>query len=143
MKNTRLLLLYFLAACLFQYSCGKRDTGYFSYPLNNVALPPAVVRTDSNELVYFFGVIIDSNSTFTFRLTDLSQAIIDSGGVAITFKSSIVSLQTWYPLPIYTFQDGATVGVEVLNEQPGQVILKDDGSTTPAMDYCFSLSLPK
>jgi hypothetical protein len=130
MKHTRLLLLYFLTACLFLHSCGKRDTGY-------------VVPSYSTVSVYSFGIIIDSNSTFTFLLPGLSQAIIDSGVVAITYKSNLVILDTWYPLPAYTFPDGATVRVEVISERPGQVILKDDGSTTPPMDYCFSLSIPK
>jgi hypothetical protein len=133
MKHTRLLLLCFLTACLSLHSCAKREIGY------HVPLPPVV----SGESIYSFGVIIDSNSTFTFRLPELSQAIIDSGGLAITFKSTLVVLDTWYPLPVYTFPDGATVRVEVINELPGQVILKDDGGTTPPMDYCFSLSIPK
>jgi hypothetical protein len=71
---------------------------------------------------------------------DLTQEILDSGKVTISFKSDMVVLAIYYPLPLYTFPNGATVTVSLVSEQVGQITLRDDGSNTPAMDYCFTLS---
>lgn len=138
MRNT-LLLLILTAGCLFS-SCGKEEKGYFSYPLNNLPTRPSADTPSFSQYVYFFGIIIDSNSTYHFGIPELTQGIIDTGTVQITFKSSIVSLLNWYPLPLYTFPDGATVTVKKAGVLPGQVILQDSGQATPAMDYCFYIS---
>jgi hypothetical protein len=142
MKDTKLLLVYFFTTCLLLSACGKRDTGYFSDSLNTPSPPSSAAPTDSNEIVYSFGIIIRRNSTYTFNLPNLTQLIIDSGTVDITFKSDIIT-SVWEPLPIYIFPNGDTIMVELVSEQPGQIVLAADGRTTPAMDYCFSFSFPK
>ena len=132
MRNTILLFIVIAGACT---ACGKSGPGYF-------ALGQTSPSTGNNLVVqyYFNNVIIDSNSNDTFRLRGLSQGIVDSGTLAITFRSSIPWLNTWFPLSLYTFPDGSTVTVISVSEQPGMVVLKAIGSTTPEMNYCFSIS---
>lgn len=132
MRNTILLLIVVAGVCT---SCAKKGPGFFSLaPASPSAANDAVIQ------YYFNNVIIDSNRTDTFHLRGLSQGIVDSGTLAITFRSSIPWLNTWFPLSLYTFPDGSTVTVISVSEQPGMVVLKDIGPTTPEMNYCFSLS---
>lgn len=128
------ILLFIVIAGVFA-ACGKKDVGYFAAP-KFIAPPPVTIT----HYYYFNSIIIDSNATDTFKLPSLSQAIIDSGTLTITFRSSIVWLNTWYPLPNYTFPDGSTITVDRVDEQPGRVVLMSRGKTTPAMNYCFYLA---
>jgi predicted small lipoprotein YifL len=135
MRNTILLLIVIAGLCT---SCGKKGPGYFSIAQTS---PPLTGNDTVTRYYYFNNIIIYSNTNDTFNLPGLSQGIIDSGTVAITFRSSIVWLNTWYPLPIYTFPDGSTVTVNRVVEQPGKIVLTAIGPTTPAMNYSFSLSI--
>jgi hypothetical protein len=134
MKNIILLLI---VIAVVYTSCGKKDAGFFAMAKNN---PPPVSSDTITHYYYFNNVIIDSNATDTFHLPSLSQGIIDSGTLTITFRSSIVWLNTWYPLPDYTFPDGSSIVVNRVDEEPGRMVLQALGSTTPAMNYCFYLS---
>lgn len=134
MRNTILLLIVIAGVCT---SCGKSGPGYFSISQTS----PSNTGNDAvTSYLYFYNIIIDSNTNDTFRLPGLSQGIIDSGTVTITFRSSIPYLNTWYPLPLYTFPDGSTVSVNRVSEQPGMMVLNANGPTTPAMNYKFALS---
>jgi hypothetical protein len=132
MRNKILLLI--VIAGVFA-TCGKKDEGYFSSP-HSIAPPPDTMT----QYYYFNNIVIDSNATDTFTLPSLTQAIIDSGTLTITFRSSIVWLNNWNPLPIYTFPDGSTITVARVDEQPGKVVLQAYAGATPAMNYCFYLS---
>ena len=134
MRNT-ILLMIAIAAVLT--SCGKKDSGFFTIVPNNQPPPPADTIT---QYYYFNNIIIDSNATDTFNLPSLTQGIIDSGTLTITFRSSIVWLNNWEPLPLYTFPDGSTIIVNRVDERPGKMVLQAFGSATPAMNYCFYLS---
>lgn len=133
MRNTILLLIVITGVCA---SCGKKDVGYFSL----VHGDPVPSSTPISQYYYFNNVIIDSNGTDTFTLPNLTQGIIDSGVVTVTFRSSIVWLNNWTPLPSYTFPDGSITTVTSVNEQPGKVVLQAQGGPTPAMNYCFFIS---
>jgi hypothetical protein len=133
MKNLKLLLFLSITAGLALSSCSKREV-YLRYPS---ASPPKPF----SEYVYFFYVVIDSNSTHTFKVPDLSQAIIDSGTMQVYFKTSLVLPDNDYsPLPEYTFPDRNAVIVNLISFQPGQVVVGDPGPTTPSMDYYVYLS---
>jgi hypothetical protein len=132
MRNTILLLIVIAG---FFTACGKKDVGYFSIP--RTTAPPPDTMT---QYYYFNNIIIDSNTTDTFTLPSLSQAIIDSGTVTITFRSSIVWLNNWNPLPLYTFPDGSTITVVSVAQQPGKIVLQAYGATKQAMNYCFYLA---
>lgn len=137
MRNTILLLIVISWGFT---SCAKKGPGYYSG--SQTALPVTGNGNDTITRYYYFNnVVLDSISNDTFKLPRLSQAIIDSGTVTITFRSSIVWLNTWFPLPVYTFPDGSTVKVIRVGMQPGTIVLKADGATTPAMNYCFALSI--
>jgi len=136
MRNTILLLIVIAGVCT---ACGKKGgPGYFATAQTN---PPLTGNDTVVRYYYFNNITIGGNTNDTFNLPGLSQGIIDSGTLAITFRSSIVWLNTWYPLPIYTFPDGSTVTVNRVGEQPGMIVLKAIGPTTPAMNYRFSLSI--
>ena len=133
MRNTILLLI--VIAAVFT-ACSKNRSGFLLTPPR--IAPPA---PDTITHYYYFNhIVIDSNSTDTFKLPSLSQAIIDSGTLTITFRSSIVWLNNWEPLPNYTFPDGSTISVGTAAEQPGIVVLQTYGGTTPEMNYTFYLS---
>lgn|GEM_PF-2016455 len=137
MRNTILLLIVISWGFT---SCAKKGAGYYSSAQTTPNLP--LTSNDTITRYYYFNnIVIDSNKNDTFYLPRLSQAIIERGTVAITFRSSIVWLNTWFSLPVYTFPDGSTVTVTRVSIQPGMVVLKSDGPTTPEMNYTFALSI--
>ena len=132
MKDSKLLLLLSVVVGLALPSCSKERVGYFNW---------LVPQTPYTQYVYFFNIAIDSNSTYSFKIPELSQAIIDSGTMQVYFKSDLVLPDNNYsPLPEYTFSDGKTVIVELLSAKEGQVVLINPGPTTPSMDYYVYLS---
>jgi hypothetical protein len=138
MRNAMLLIIVISWGFL---SCAKSGPGYYSGTQG--ATPP--IAGNGNDTItryyYFNNVVLDSLTNDTFYLPRLTQGIIDSGVVAISFRSSIVWLNTWYSLPVYTFPDGTTVTVNRVGLQPGMVVLKSKDATTPPMNYCFTLSI--
>ena len=121
-------------------SCSKKGPGFYS--VGQATPPPGGSGNDSITRYYYFNnVVLDTITNDTFNLPRLTQDIIDSGKVTITFRSSIVWLNTWFPLPVYTFPDGSTVTVIRVSLQPGKAVLKASIATTPPMNYCFALSI--
>lgn len=119
-------------------ACTKRGPGYYS---GTQATPIVTGNSPVTQYYYFNNVVLDSISNDTFNLPRLTQGIIDSGSVTVTFRSSIVWLNTWFTLPNYIFPDGSVVSVYKIGLQPGMAILGTKEATTPAMNYCFALSV--
>ena len=137
MRNKMLLIV---VICCVIVACAKQGPGYYSGGSGSQATPLMAANNALTRYYYFNNIIIDSNIYDTFSLPHLSQAIIDSGTVTVTFRSSIVWLDNWDPLPTYTFPDGSVVSVYTVRLQPGMAILRVGGPTSPAMNYCFALS---
>jgi hypothetical protein len=138
MEKTKLLLFITLSATLFLPACSKSSNSYFGRPMN---ISSSTTDTSSNsQYIFFFNIVIDSNSSYTFELPQLTAGALDSGTFRITFKSNLVVENAWYSLPEFIFTDGATVFVYELNVQPGAVTLMNYVKTTPEMNYCFYIS---
>src|SRR5580658_776048 len=126
MEKTGLLLCIFLAAALFLSGCSKTGDGYFGRPLNLPSSPSATAGgTSFSQSIYFFNIIIDSNSTYTFNLPLLTQGVLDSGTFKITFKSNLVVENFWDPLPEFIFTNGATVFVYQDSVAAGAITLRN------------------
>jgi hypothetical protein len=133
MRNTILLLIVIVGVFT---ACSKNRSGFLLTPPRGASPPPDTIT----HYYYFNHIVIDSNSTDTFYLPSLTQGIIDSGTLTITFRSSIVWLNNWDPLPVYTFPDGSIITVNRVDEEPGRMVLQVLGGTTPEMNYCFYLA---
>jgi len=90
--------------------------------------------------IHFYNIVIDSANGYSFNLPGLTEAIIDSGTVTISIRSSLPYLTAWYPFPTYVFPDSSTVTLRRVSEQPGKIVLASVGATTPPMNYLISLS---
>src|SRR5271155_4926889 len=98
MEKTKLLLCICFLAAVVLVACSKGGNGYFGRPLNTPSTPPAATSGTANgQYIFFFNIFIDSNSTYTFKLSQLTQGVLDSGTFNITFKSNLVVENVWYP----------------------------------------------
>ena len=134
MRNLLLLLIVLAGLCV---SCGKTGMGGFS----NAQRATSVFGNEPyTTYIHFYNIVIDSANGYSFNLPGLTEAIIDSGTVTISIRSSLPYLTAWYPFPTYVFPDSSTVTLRRVSEQPGKIVLASVGATTPPMNYLISLS---
>lgn len=88
--------------------------------------------------VIFTNVTVPLNSTYTFQIPAITQAIVDSGAINVYYKGAQPQ-DTWYPLPQYYFYNGGLVWLILSDFQVGQATLSDDGITPSAMTYRFDI----
>jgi hypothetical protein len=130
MKQRKSSILLYLFGLFLAISCTKVGITGPQGPAGNANV----------QSVYFQNVTVPLNSTYTFQIPAITQAILDSGTVAVYYQNPTQSPDTWYPLPQYYFFNGGLVWLILSDIQLGSATLSDNGITPFAFTYRFDIT---
>jgi hypothetical protein len=104
-------------------------------------VPPPKGPSPDILSIYYWNVTIDSNANYTFYIPQITQTTIDSDEVGVYFRSPLVVLDTWYPLPYYFNLDRLGSSITVSSLQVGAATVTNSGIKSASADYRFDIAL--
>jgi hypothetical protein len=132
MQKSRNPILFFIIAWSLVNACAK--------PLDLV--PEGKGGSTNAQSVLFFGVTINPNASYSFNIPQITGSILDSGSISAYFRSSLVILDTWYPLPYYSIQNDSVTSFSVSEVRLGSASILNTGTTESTFDYRFDIAAP-
>jgi hypothetical protein len=129
MKNARHFAPLFILVLIFTNSCNKL-----------LVIPqPATATSSHTSNVLFWNIVINTNSQFSFSIPQITRSVLDSGGVSVYFRSSLVVFDTWYQLPYFSTNKGNSSSMTVSKLQLGSITIQNNGATDSSADYRFEI----
>jgi hypothetical protein len=142
MKNRQPLSFASLVLLFFLISCAKQGPIGPAGPAGTTgsqgpAGPQGPSGNANVTTVIFDSVTVPTNSTYTFMIPAITQAIVDSGAINVYYKAAYTD--EWIPLPQYYLFQGNLVWLLLSSFQLGQATLWSNGVTGEPITWRFDI----